>query len=124
MAPPAQWRQDAWVSLARSAGAGRTAPSFRRKLLKEIHHRVKNQLQVVSSLLGLQSRAVTDPGTRRIFQESQDRIHSMALLHESLYQSHSLSKINFPEYIRQVGAHLFPFLRSGCGSHSPAHGSR
>jgi PAS domain S-box-containing protein len=67
-------------------------------LLQEIHHRVKNNLQVVSSLLKLHGDKITEPVARTAFQDSQDRVRSIALLHEKLYQSRDLGKLNFAEY--------------------------
>ena len=71
-------------------------------LLKEIHHRVKNNLQIISSLLRLQCGYIKDKQALDIFQDSQNRVRAMALIHENLYQTKDLAKIEFSEYIRKL----------------------
>jgi PAS domain S-box-containing protein len=75
-------------------------------LLKEVHHRVKNNLQVISSLLDLQSKYSQDPATVEMFRDSQSRVRSMALVHERLYHSESLSRIDFADYLANLVGHL------------------
>jgi len=71
-------------------------------MLREIHHRVKNNMQIISSLLSLQTKYITDEDALQVFSNSQDRIRSMALVHEKLYQSEDFSSINFTEYIKEL----------------------
>lgn len=75
-------------------------------LLKEVHHRVKNNLQVINSILNLQSSYVEDPKTLEIINESQNRIRSMSYIHESLYQTKDFSSINFADYITNLVQNL------------------
>jgi len=76
-------------------------------LLKEIHHRVKNNMQVVSSLLFVQARDVKEPEIRNILLESQNRIRSIALVHEELYQSKDLEQIDYSDYLNKISRHIF-----------------
>lgn len=76
-------------------------------LLKEIHHRVKNNMQVVSSLLYMQSRIATDQKIKELMVESQNRVKSIALVHEELYQSSDLERINYSSYLRKITCNIF-----------------
>ncbi|MDD1724782.1 MAG: PAS domain S-box protein, partial [Methanospirillum sp.] len=76
-------------------------------LLKEIHHRVKNNMQVVSSLLFMQSRLLTNPELKEILIESQNRVKSIALVHEELYQSMDLDRIDYIRYLRKISRNIF-----------------
>jgi two-component sensor histidine kinase len=93
--------------VVRSEHAARVSLKEKEVLLKEIHHRVKNNLQVISSLLNLQARYLADPAAREIFNETQNRVLSIALVHEKLYQSPNLSHVNFAEYASALVDNLF-----------------
>jgi two-component sensor histidine kinase len=86
----------------------RLRESLREKevLLKEVHHRVKNNLQVISSLLNLQASELHDPAMIRVLRDSQTRVRSMALIHEQLYRSDDLAHIDFADYTNELVDHL------------------
>ncbi len=75
-------------------------------LLKEVHHRVKNNFQVVVSLLHLQSRQIADGDARAMFLDCEGRIRSMSLVHEKLYRSDNLARIDFGEYVRDLAGEI------------------
>lgn len=80
-------------------------------LLREIHHRVKNNLQIIISLFNLQTSYVDDENAYKALKEGQDRIKSMALIHERFYQSDGLSKIDFDDYIKRLAENLMQSFR-------------
>jgi two-component sensor histidine kinase len=84
----------------------RAALAEKEVLLKEIYHRVKNNLQVVSGLLNMQGRALGDASVKALLAESASRVQSMALVHEQLYRSHDLSNIELSEYLARLAEHL------------------
>jgi two-component sensor histidine kinase len=110
--------QNEVIVLVREVTALKQAQEARGKeiLLKEIHHRVKNNLQVISSLLALQAGSAADPATRAVLNESRDRVRSMALIHEKLYQTGDQRGVSFAGYMRDLAAHL----RHSYAGNSPA----
>lgn len=88
-------------------------------LLREIHHRVKNNMQIISSLLNLQTLYVEGEETLSVLKESQGRVKSMAMIHEKLYQSHDLSHINLGSYITKLVSDLFDTYGVKNGSITP-----
>jgi PAS domain S-box-containing protein len=82
-------------------------------LLREVYHRVKNNLQVISSLLSLQEIHLTDPAATAVLRHARDRVRSMALVHERLYRSSDLTQVDFGEYLRELAREL----RHSYGAH-------
>jgi len=80
-------------------------------LLQEIHHRVKNNLQVITSLLSLQSSFLEDEAQKKLFADSQYRINSMAMVHEMLYQSQDLSKLDYEHYLHELSQFLIQSMK-------------
>jgi PAS domain S-box-containing protein len=84
-------------------------------LLKEIHHRVKNNLQIISSLLNMQSREIKDTHMIKLFRESQNRVKSMAIIHHKLYENEDITNVDFNSYIRSLSNHLFHSFKVDSG---------
>ncbi|MDA0946507.1 MAG: PAS domain S-box protein [Bacteroidetes bacterium] len=93
----------------------RSALKEKEVLLQEVHHRVKNNMQVISSMLNLQKSFVKDPETLMLLEESTNRIATMSFIHESLYRTSNFANISFAEYLQRLSANLVQsYSRSGC----------
>jgi len=111
--PISYGNQQAWMATFRDITerkqiAEEVQRSLREKnvLLNEIHHRTRNNMQVISSIINIRSRDISDNATKQMFKEITDRIRAMSLVHDRLYESHDLSAINFTAYLQQLSTHL------------------
>lgn len=95
----------------------RLASSLREKelMLQEIHHRVKNNLQIISSLLDMEATGIQDPIVVQALQDSRNRVKTMALIHERLYQSADVGNVSAPGYVRSITSYLFGVHRANSG---------
>jgi two-component sensor histidine kinase/integral membrane sensor domain MASE1 len=103
------------AELTRSNAELAAALKAKEILLRELHHRVKNNLQVIASLFSLQARYLPDARSKEIFEESRNRVFSIALAHEKLYRSKDLGRIDFSEYARNLIGHLHSMFGTGSG---------
>src|SRR5262249_13390440 len=100
------WQYEDITDRKRSEEQIRASLNEKVVLLKEIHHRVKNNLQVISSLLNHQAMQIRDHNMAQVFRDSQSRVRAMALVHERLYRSADLARIDFAGYVEDVTSHL------------------
>jgi len=100
-------RKRASEELSRTVQALQSALAENTILLKEVHHRVKNNLAVIASLLSMKAGTTENLEARRALDESQQRIHSMALIHEHLYSGERLDRVEFSEYARELVEQLY-----------------
>jgi two-component sensor histidine kinase/HAMP domain-containing protein len=99
-------QQDLILEYDKSAESFRSSLAEKEALLRKIHHRVKNNLQLIASLLNLQVKYLGNKDVKEVFAECENRIQSLTLIHESLYESQSFSRIEFAAYLRELLANL------------------
>ena len=107
--------QLAHLDLERQRDAREAALAEKTVLLKEIHHRVKNNLAIIASLLSMKAATTDSDDARAALRQSQERVHSMALIHEHLYRSQNLDRVNFAEYARTLSEELYQVFISEPG---------